>query len=401
VFRPEDRGARLLEITWGSPRRALISSIFAVTALSLALIQSSLLRDLTASLVPVGVVGFLIKQYPNEAKQILGRAMEHLAWTNKAVEREAVRQRVEGSLRAGAATLARACPEATPSDVRLAFLKSGEEIDELPDGTLVVAIAHHRDHASNLARAAWAYARHGVLRFARDHVDPDVSRGIDFVVTRQVLASTDRAAFHYFVEEVWRPAIRDADRLRELTTKLERLQDDELFGPVILTEFVELGIRQANRLPTEFIAAETASFVEFVFEISQREPGVEGPMDFEGQSIRSKFIFVARTEVYALKGPDPYRNAVKWSIEHGFRNVYLLARGKHTEYAIEIATAFRDDPRVFDPVVWLATTRQNSRTLPRAVVRIPVDVRYEVGIGQRLILAIGPRKAAGTGAGRR
>jgi len=256
----------VLGILWGSPRRALTSTFIVVVGLSLALIQSSGLRDLTASLLPVGVIGFLIKQYPNDAKKLLGRVLEYLAWTNRAIEREAVRQRVEGSLRSGAASIAQSCPEAAPTDVRLAFLKSGEEIDELPDGTLVVAIAHHRDHASNLARAAWAYARHGVLRFARHHMDPDVSRGIDFVVTRQVLGSADRAAFHYFVEEVWRPAIKDAGRLRELTTMLERLQDDELFGPVILSELVELGIRQANHLPTELIARKSVSSASSSFD---------------------------------------------------------------------------------------------------------------------------------------
>jgi hypothetical protein len=179
-----------------------------------------------------------------------------------------------------------------------------------------------------------------------------------------------------------------------LTGMLETLQEDDLFGPVLLFELLEVGLRQTNRLPNDGIAEETATFVHFLFDLSEREHGQEGPMDFEGQSIRSKFIFVARADVYAVKGSDPYRRAVNWSIEHGYRNIYLLARGKHTEYALEVAEAFEQDVRVFTPSVRIVSTLRRDRIVERAVIRIPVDVRYGVGIGQRPVVAVGPGRAA-------
>jgi hypothetical protein len=188
---------RLIRLTWGSPRRAAATIVATAIALSLAVLLVSPVRDLIGyAAVPCALVGFLIKQYPADAKRLWGQFLEHAAWLNHSIEREAIRQRVEGSLALGASRLAEACPAAAPSNVRLEFIKSGEDVNELPDGTLVVAIADHRNHAANLANAAWAYARNGVLRFARQHLDRDVSRGIDFVVTRQILGSRDRAAFH-------------------------------------------------------------------------------------------------------------------------------------------------------------------------------------------------------------
>lgn len=385
---------KLLELVWGSPRRALLTTVVLVSVLVLGLAIAPSLRDMSAWLIPFGVVGFFVRQYPNEAKQLAGRFLSHLAWVNQTVERASIRQDLEGTLSSGAAELVNACPDVASTRIRLDFLKSGEQVDELPDGTLVLAITHHKDRARNLAAAAWAFARYGVLQSARPHIDRDLSRGIDFVVARQILSRSDRTAMRYFVEEVWQPAIQDAARLKELTWKLERLQEDELLGPVVFAEFMDLGVRNINRLPTDGIAQETADFVEFLFEISEREAGQEGATDFEGQSIRSKFIFVARADVYAVKGPDPYRNAVKWSITHGFRNIYLLARGKHVEYAIEVARAFNGDNRVFEPRVWVAIAQTGGRTVRRAVVRIPVDVRYLVGIGQRPIVAIGPGRTS-------
>ena len=186
-----------------------------------------------------------------------------------------------------------------------------------------------------------------------------------------------------------------------MTAKLERLQEDELLGPVLFAELLELGIRQTNRLPDVGIAAETADFVDLLFDVSEREHGQTGPMAFEGQSIRCKFIFVARSDVYAVRGPDPYRKAVDWSIEHGYRNVYLLARGRHTAYAVEVAEMFGDDNRVFEPAVWISSVSLNNRLVARAVVRIPVDVHYYVGIGQRPIVAVGPGKPQVAGVRRR
>jgi hypothetical protein len=381
---------RLLEFVWGTPKRALATTTVLVLALAAMLIGLPALRDVTAWFVPAAVIGFFVRQYPNESKQMFGRALEHLSWTSQAVEREAVRQDIEGTLAMGAGRLAQACRGATVANVRLHFIKSGEQVADLPDGTLVIAIAHHRDRANNLATAAWAFARHGVLRFARPHLDPDLSKGIDFVVAKQILSSADRDALRHFVEEVWQPAIKDADRLKRLTTKLERLQEDELLAPVLFTELHELGTRQTNRLPNDGIAAETADFVDLLFDVSEREHGQGGPMEFEGQAIRCKFIFVARADVYAVRGPDPYRKAVDWSIEHGYRNIYLLARGRHTGYAVEVAEMFDDDNRVFEPVVWMTSVSRNDRFVARAVVRIPVDVHYFVGIGQRPIVAVGP-----------
>ena len=381
---------RLSEIVWGSPRRAMVTTAVVVGAMTILFVAVPTLRDLTAWAVPAGAVAFLIRQYPAEAKRTFGRALEYLAWTSQAVERESVRQSVEGSITVGARQFSKSCEAAAAPKVRLEFVRSGEEIGELPDGTIVLAIAHHRERAANLAAAAWAYAKFGILRSARRHIDPDLAKGIDFVVTKEILSGVDPRAFRSFVEEIWRPAITDAGRLRLLTEKLEVLQEDELLGPVLLNELHELGIRQVNRLPNDGIAEESAAFVDLLFDISQREHGQDGPTEFEGQSIRCKFVFVARAEVYAVKGPDPYRRAVEWSIVHGYRNIYLLARGRHAGYAVEVASFFRDDPRVFEPVVWTSTIARGARQVVRAVVRVPVDVRYVVGIGQRPLIAVGP-----------
>lgn len=395
--------SRLPGVLWGSPRRALATTSLVVVAMSGLLVAVPMVRDATAWVAPGAMVAFFIRQYPNEAKQFAGRLLSHLAWINQSVEREAVRQDIEGTIAKGASRLADACGPAVATDVRLEFIKSGEQVEELANGTLVMAVAHHSDRAVNLVTAAWAFARHGVLRHARAHIDPDVSKAIDFVVAQQLLSTADRESLRLFIESVWRPAIESADRLRALTAKLEALQEDELLAPVLFSELHELGLRQVNRLPTDSIALETADFVELLFDVSQREQGETGPMEFEGQSIRCKFIFVARAEVYAVKGADPYRKAVDWSIEHGYRSVYLLARGHHTEYAAEVARMFSGDTRVFEPIVWMSTVRRNHRQYARAVVRIPVDVHYYVGIGQRPIIAVGPGKpkTAASGSHRR
>ena len=68
-----------------------------------------------------------------------------------------------------------------------------------------------------------------MLPLARRHLDFDVSRGIDFVVTKAILSRSDRRAVNAFITDIWVPAITDETRLRDLTAKLEALEQDRPF----------------------------------------------------------------------------------------------------------------------------------------------------------------------------
>ncbi len=383
---------RMSQTFVGSPKRAVLSAFFLVIV-SFVLFAYVPAVSVVFSLVSVvaGLSLGLIKIYPNEAKQLAGRVAGYFAWTNRAVERESVRHTIEGTLEAGIDDLRRAAPDAAAAHVHLEFVRSGERVAELPDGTLILSVAYHQDKVRNLVAAAWLYARNGVLPLARRHLDFDVSRGIDFVVTKAILSRADTRAVNAFITDIWVPAITDEARLRELTSKLETLEQDRLFGSILFHEFWDVGVLLANNFHTDEVAAETARFVDELYDLARRAPGQKGSLSFDGSVIRCSWVLVATSETLATKGSLPYKDAVRRAIEDGYPRIYLVARGPFVTAAQEVGAAFKKDPRV----LWVAEfmdSMQQSRgpKVPRLVTQIAVDVRQYVGIGQEPIVSVGP-----------
>jgi hypothetical protein len=385
-------------LVFGTPRRALTSTITAGAFLLACLAFIPWPREILAFAVgiPLCLTPFAIlaKAYPNEFKQASARILAHVAWASHEVERQAVKQDVEGKLGASLDRIGASCVGAVPKSVHFEFLKSGEAIRELPDGTLVVGIAHHDDWTRNLVAAAWAYARMAVLPKARFYLDPEVSQGIDFVVAKDLLSESDADAAAQFIEQIWSPAIRDRSRLQDLTLKLDRLREDFLFHTVLVAEFRDLGTRMAGRFTREDVALESAEFVDFLYSIATRTHGDDDKvkLNFRGREINVEFILVANPAVYAAKGSDPYRKAVEWSLRQAVRSVYLLCRGRNFEYAREVATSFEADQRVRSIDHWQDHASTDRHRAPIGVYRLNVDLRVLTGIGYEPQVAVGPGK---------
>jgi hypothetical protein len=384
--------ARAARALLGSPMRAAGSALALSAGLAVLLILLPWPRELLAIPVIVAPAAVVAKLFPNETKKAVARALGHVAWLSHEVERQSVKQDIEGTLSGSLDRISRECAGSVPKAVRFEFLKSGDAIRELPDGTLIVGIAHHGDWTRNLVAAAWAYARLAMLPRARRYLDPEVSQGIDFVVAKDLLADGDAAATVRFIEDIWTPAIQDRKRLQDLTLKLERLREDFLFHPIVVSEFRDLGLRMAGKFTSEDVANETAEFVEFLHAVASREHGTpdQARLNFHGREIDVEVILVAKPGVYATKGPDPYRKAVEWSLSHGVRTVYLLYRGHHGEYAREVAQSFAGDERLRSIDHWEADKTVDHRKLAVGVFRLNVDVRLLTGIGYEPLLAVGP-----------
>ena len=330
---------------FGTPRRSAASAML-LSLLALMLYGVfPVIRELAAlAVVPAIALGALAKGYPNETKQLAGRALAHLTFLGGPVERESIRQDVEGTLSAGLEALGRSTRSGQFGKVRLQFIRNGGEIERLPDGTLVVGIAPHGDRTRNLVAAAWVFSQNAVIPHARPHLDADVSRGLDFAVTKYILSHADVTAVTEFIRSYWLPEIRDRDRLRSLTNMLETLEDDELLGPVLLEEFGGLGDRWANRYPQAEVAEETAAFVEHLFRLAKGDV-IRGGPNFDGRQIRAAFVLMATADVMASKGEDAYRDAIERCMRDAYPRIYVVARGNHVDHARSVCARLANDPR--------------------------------------------------------
>ena len=375
---------------FGSPRRSLLATLVAcsVVAVIYGLIPG--VRDIAAIVaVPLVVIAGWAFKYPNETKQVVGRLLAHLTFLGGPVERESIRQDLEGTLSAGLQTLAVAAPAAGVSRVRLRFVRTGDQVSKLADGTVLVSIAPHSDRVRNLVASAWVFSQEAVIPEARPHLDADVSRGLDFAVTKLILSRADQRAVTEFVRSIWLPEIQNRARLRRLTEMLETLETDELLAPVLIEEFAALGIRRANRFPQEDVAEETARFVEHLHALANGEVIAGGP-HFNGRHLRVGFVLMATPSVMAAKGENAYRSAVDWAVNAAYPRIYVIARGSHTSHAESVCAHFASDHRVLAIRPYTCTvTGAMGRQLARLVIQLTIDVKSYVDFGHRPIVAVG------------
>lgn len=375
---------------WGSPKRAVATSLATGTLILIAFLLMPVLRDWS-------FVGFVIapfwavsKLFPSETQQFLGRLFGQLSFASTAMEREAVRNDLEGTLAMGARDINAQCEQAVPAGVRVEFLKDRESVRTLPDGTIVLGVAHHRDRVRNLVAAAWAFSRYAVIPGARRHLDGEVSKGLDLVITKELLLREDRSAIRQFFVELWEPSIRDAERLQRLAAMLDQIHEEGFLGPVALAEFVDMGLVLATRLPSPAIAEETARFVEYLHGVATHEPEQSVPRSFDGQIFRCIAFYVARPDVSLLGGPDPSIRSLNQAIDAGYKAIYLLARGRQVDYLSQLCDQLDDDARLRRVTRHSGTVRTTSGVIKKQlIVRVVVDWRVFTSIGQRPYVAAG------------
>jgi len=383
-------------LMWGTPRRAAATA----TAVAVLLLwATATFPEITAFArwILVGSpIAVLAAAFPNHTKQVAARVLGRLAAASQRIELEAIRQDLEGTLGLAVTRVTAGWPGGAVCDVRIDFIRSGADVERLPDGSLVVGVASHIHRTRNLVAAAWGWARHAVVPDARPFLDRDVSEGLDFVIARSVLHEVGGEAGAEFLRSIWSPAVAGRKRLREITNRLQRVEEHKLLGPIAISEFLELSPRMGARFPSDELFDETARFVDYLFELAVRPPGkdVGDLANFGGNVIRCRVVMVARPEVYSIKGPTPYRRAVDWAIERAYHSVYLLAAGRNSDLLMEVLEPLRVDPRVRAIKEFQSSrTATTGRVLDQVVAYVAVAVHYRVGFGQRPLVAVGPGPA--------
>lgn len=384
---------RLANLAWGTPKRATSTTVLFVAWLFWFTSAFPAFAEATRFIVIGSPVALLIGAFPNQTKQVAGRVLGRLAGASHRLELEAVRLDLEGTLSSAAAKLGATWPDGVALGLRIDYIRSGEDVERLPDGSIVVGVSGHANRTRNLVAAAWGWARHAVLPDARPFLDRDVSDALDFVVARSLLHEVGGDASSEFLRTIWSPAVSGKARLRDVTHRLQRLQEDHLLGPVVLAEFSDLVVRMGARFPSDDLFTEVAGFVDYMYELAIRPPGkdVGDLANYPGNLIRCRVLMVARPDVYSVKGPGPYRAAIDWAIRRAYHSIYLLSAGRHQAYTDEVLDPIRSDKRIagideFRSRRFTSTGREIEQT----VTRLQINVQYRVGIGQRPLVAVGP-----------
>lgn len=333
--------------------------------------------------------------FPTEAKKLFSEISARLLWWTSAGQRLAVGTGLEADFERAGRSLAEEAPGVVGRPLKVRWHRGRNTETELADGMVVVRLRDYRARSANLLSAALAQVALGALHRVRPHLDRDVSRAADFALARAMLNRIEPAAADTLVSDVCMPECRASSRLAQLVDKTRLLDERGLFTRIAVREFVELGERLGNQLPSSEAASESEAFVEYLHRIAAKSPyeQLDAGLGFAGKHLKVGIVLVAKPGVFAVHGESPYTRRVGDYAKSGMPVVYLAARGTNVLYAKEVAEALRDHGNVTSLEEFDYVAPHNGIERPTYLARLTVNLWLSRKAERRFVVL---RKDKGT-----
>lgn len=369
--------SRLLTVTRSHPWASLAVAVAVAVALSAAALlwpaYQAVVGQIPSLVAPIGA---WVALFPNEAKRLISEFSGRFFYWSSHGERLAVGAGLESDFALATRSISEQAPGSFKRSLRVVWHRGRASEPELDEGIVIVKLRDHRTRTANLVSTALAQVAFGAMHRARPHLDPDVSRAADFSLARALLNRIDEAAAYFLVTEVCLPECRQSPRLAKLVEQTRLLDERGLFTRVAVREFVELGERLGNQLPSAEAASESEAFVEYLHRIAVKSPyeDLDDALAFSGKHLRVGVVLVARPAVFAVKGETAYTGRVGEYAKNGFPVVYLAARGSNIEYAREVSAALRAHGNVTSLEEFEYTAPYRAAERPTYLARVTVNL---------------------------
>lgn len=298
---------------------------------------------------------------PDKAEKIAGWIVALGARLWHSLDRRAVALKVQGDVNDACTGLFKSAPKGLlESKLRIKWADAEDAKAVVESGEVIVFMRRGPHHSENVAHALMAYLPKALLRRARRYVDESTVRAADLTVAKAVLCSdsASEGALDVLYEEHLDPAADDG-----LEARLKELDEIDLHGwlvRVLLPEFRRLGNRLHPAPPQPEITAETEKFARWLGRIASKKPGdTSESLVFRGKYFRVGLIFVAMRTTLETKGTEPYRKRAKRYLWSDLDAVYLMARDRNMEAAVEVADAISREGIVEPPVTLTYRLRED------------------------------------------
>jgi hypothetical protein len=226
--------------------------------------------------------------------------------------------------------------------IRWENIKDATPESFIKEDQVVVRLSHHKNRAKNIVLATLAYVHSGLLPDVRAHIDEDVSKSLDFTVTRKILVDQKRLDGLQILEMQISTAAEDAAGVKGLCKAMTGLDGIGLFDLILLRELADVGKLLAGTLPQDQTKTEIREFIGACEKLAEKEPGKDVSPDFEGKRIRVSIVLIARFETYMMRGIEPHLNWIKKCIDREIDSIYVVARGPNIQIAKDVDAALTD-----------------------------------------------------------
>lgn len=268
--------------------------------------------------------------YPERAERIGGWFLGLFSWSSKGIRQRSIKFKIQGQVNTFARSIDREAIGSMPYNMNLNFVRDIDRSELDPDKKIVIVRLKDRGADDrNVVHSMMAYCPYGVIPQARPYLSDAMNESINVTVTRKFLNYLKYySALQYLYDDVLPKCAKDIPGLDDFCKIFDTLDDNGLFTRVILEELRDFGARIETRYPEESHGAESANFVNYVYNVATRQTGeVLVDIGYLGQHIATAFVFVGIGEKMLSKGPTLYLKHIRKLRDAGFERAYLAARG--------------------------------------------------------------------------
>ena len=286
---------------------------------------------------------YFVVNNPEKVERIAGWFLRFFAWGDARIRRRSITLSLQGRINTYGRFVDMEAEGTMPFNMRLEFVKEVDRAQFEPDDeTVIVRIRDRIDDDLNLVHAMLVFCTIGVIPRARPYLATELNGAIDITMTRKLLHSLKHhSALQYLQDEVVPAEAAQKPGLVDYCRTLDLLDELGILTRVVLSDIRDFGATVETRYPDSHHAQEAAKYLEYVEQVATKEVGEElQQKGHHGRYITTAFAFIGSAEKMTFTGESAYTNHLKWLRDHGYRKVYLWARGDPQErrsYGIQMA----------------------------------------------------------------
>ncbi len=275
------------------------------------------------------IVGLIISNYTN-LRNLFHDACNLLTYVRTWFKRRKLKGQMENEYKQAIDSLNNLVPELQMPDLSLEWIstdKNGDVI--LEEGKAIVLLSYNRDSIKNLINTTTAYVQKALLPSSRYFLTEPVMKAIDFAVIKGFVARSSMK--NMAMNALFYENRNDINQYQDEYNKVTMVDDNGMMTRMLLREYSLWGGRQAGHMPTQRHYQESTNFLNFLYDIIDRDPDELIPLQFIGQDIKVGVLLVAKPETYNDYGSVPYLRRIREGFASGIRTFYLLARNDKIE----------------------------------------------------------------------
>jgi ribosomal protein S1 len=266
---------------------------------------------------------FLFTQYP-KIKTIISDILRFFGFLGKWVRKKSVETEIEGTINSFSKHFVSdtSIPLLPECAVQWVTEKNLESV--MQEGKAIIRLSFSTDnHDLNYFNAAYAFMQTALLNKTKPFIKKTTNRAIDLLMTKILLARSNRSALHTFNNNF----IEEAQECKDVFFKVEETEETGLFRKILLPEYYFFGESLGEKTPKQQYEDEAENFLEWFYQLATREHGERSNLRFVSDNFKIGVILVASQETHGRYGIDAYLRRANLYAADDFNCIYICSRG--------------------------------------------------------------------------